>query len=123
MRSLAASEAARLFQKGLEQFNRGKFFEAHESWEVLWLAAAEPDKTFLQGIIQVAAALHHYRHDNLAGARSLLRRGLAKIEQFAADYRGVRLEPLRVTVRAWQQFIQGAKPKRPPLPKIRRAGS
>src|SRR5690348_11981481 len=41
---------------GLRCFHSGAFFEAHEHWESVWLAAQEPEKTFLQGLIQVAAA-------------------------------------------------------------------
>src|SRR5207302_8977166 len=36
------------FQKGVEQFNHGHFFEAHETWEEIWLPAPEPERTFLQ---------------------------------------------------------------------------
>jgi len=97
-------EAAR-FRRGVEEFNAGKFFEAHESWEVLWLAAAEPDKTFLQGITQVSAAFHHYTRKNHRGAQSLLKRGLRKLEQFPAGYQGVNLEKLRGELRGWLRAI------------------
>jgi predicted metal-dependent hydrolase len=89
------------FARGIAQFNRGEFFASHETWEEIWLAAPEPEKTFLQGIIQVAAALHHYTRGNLAGAESLLRVGLKKLEQFPADYRQIQLEPLRQAARSW----------------------
>jgi len=114
-----AQQAAELFQQGIAQFNRGEFFESHESWELIWLPAAEPDKTFLQGIIQVAAALHHYRRRNLSGARSLLRRGLAKIEQFPADYRGLDLEGIRASARVWREFLPSPSGPPPPAPVIR----
>ena len=44
---------------GLRCFHSGAFFEAHEHWESVWLAAQEPEKTFLQGLIQIAAAFYH----------------------------------------------------------------
>ena len=94
-------EKAAAFRRGVEQFNAREFWEAHESWELVWLPAPEPDKTFLQGIIQVSAGFYHYTENNLPGARSLLRRGLAKLEQFPDGYRGLRLEDLRVAARAW----------------------
>ena len=53
-------EKDRLYQKGLEAFNSGHFYEAHEHWEEVWLETPNPDKMFLQGLIQVAAAFHHY---------------------------------------------------------------
>jgi len=30
----------------------------------VWLKAIEPDKTFLQGLIQITAALHHWQRGN-----------------------------------------------------------
>jgi hypothetical protein len=101
------------FRRGLEQFNRREFFEAHESWEEVWLAAAEPEKTFLQGLIQVSAAFHHYQRGNLRGAESLLRAGLAKLAGFPAEHRGLELEPLR---RAAEEWLAGLAADRPPAP-------
>lgn len=106
------------FARGVEQFNRGEFFESHESWEVIWLPAAEPDKTFLQGITQVAAAFHHYRRDNREGAESLLRRGLEKLERFAEDYRGIELEPLRKDARRWLGFFERGEAQPAAVPRI-----
>lgn len=96
------------WQRGIKQFNRREFFQCHESWEQIWLPAPEPDKTFLQGIIQVACAFHHESRGNRAGAESLLRRGLAKIEQFPADYRGIDVEAVRAAARKWREaFARG----------------
>jgi hypothetical protein len=38
--------------EGLRRYNTGEYFTAHEAWETVWLEAHEPDKTFLQGLIQ-----------------------------------------------------------------------
>jgi predicted metal-dependent hydrolase len=114
----ATDDAA--FRRGIAQFNAGEFWEAHESWEVIWLPAAEPDKTFLQGIIQVSAGFHHHRRGNPAGARSLLRRGLAKLEGFPAGYRGIALQELRQAAQRWLEAIEsggGAFPQS--FPEIR----
>lgn len=89
------------FARGVEQFNRHEFFECHESWEEIWVHAPEPDRTFLQGIIQIAAAFHHFTRANRSGARSLLREGLRKLEQFPEEYRNIRLEPVRRCVAWW----------------------
>jgi predicted metal-dependent hydrolase len=77
------------FQRGVELFNAGKFFEAHEAWEEIWLAESEPEKTFVQGLIQVAAAFHHRQRGNRKGMDSLLEAGLAKLEQFPERHRGI----------------------------------
>lgn len=115
-------EKASAFRRGVEQFNAREFWEAHESWELVWLPAPEPDKTFLQGIIQVSAGFHHYTESNPAGARALLRRGLAKLERFPDGYRGLRLEDLRAAARAWLAALDGEAASTPgAFPQIRDA--
>ena len=103
------------FRLGVEQFNAEKFFDAHESWEAIWLKAAEPDKTFLQGITQVTAAFHHLAQGNREGAESLLQKGLRKLEQFPAGYRSIRLDSLRNELEIWLRVFaeKGEKRKRP----------
>ena len=97
------------FRKGLEQFNHHHFFDAHETWEEIWLHSPEPEKTFLQGIIQVAAAFHHYTRGNAAGARSLLEAGLKKLEQFPEVHRGLELEELRAAARRWMAALAAGR--------------
>ena len=93
------------FLKGVQQFNRGQFFDAHETWEILWMAASGPDRMFLQGAIQIAAAFHHWGRGNPAGTRSLLTAGLAKLVQFPAIYHGIRVDCLREQLQAWLQAV------------------
>jgi predicted metal-dependent hydrolase len=66
--------------EGIHLFNTRKCFEAHEELEAVWLKAKGHRKTFLHGLIQVAAAFHHYAHRNPAGFRSLLEKGCTKLE-------------------------------------------
>lgn len=109
----------RTFQRGMDQFNREEFFESHESWEEIWLGAPEPDKTFLHGVIQIAAAFHHYNRGNRAGATSLLGKGLRKLARFPEDYRGLHVEDLRRRARAWHQaLVEGRDRRSEPKPRI-----
>lgn len=84
-------------------------------WEELWLAATEPEKTFLQGLIQCAAAFHHYSRGNRNGARSLLAAALEKLKNFPDDHRGINLSALRAAAR---QFLtpRANHPACTPLP-------
>jgi len=108
------------FQKGVAQFNHGHFFEAHETWEEIWLPAPEPERTFLQGIIQLAAAFHHYMRSNRRGAESLLAAGLKKLDRFPEKHRGLELEALRAAARRWiAALAAGHDPGREQLPRIR----
>jgi len=96
-----SGEKKRLFKKGLEAFNSDHFYDAHEHWEEVWLETPHPDKVFLQGLIQVAAAFHHYSRANVKGTRNLLRAGLLKLDLFPEVHGGLAVEPLRSAVRAW----------------------
>jgi predicted metal-dependent hydrolase len=67
------------FTIGIALFNRGEFFECHEALEAAWLESSGDDKTFLQGLIQVAVAFYHLRRSNYAGSGRLLRAGIEKL--------------------------------------------
>lgn len=112
------------FERGLEHFNARQFFEAHEVWEEIWLAEVEPERTFLQGIIQIAAAFHHFGRGNSEGAESLLAAGIVKISRFPNDYHGLAVEDLRVTAKWWARKLGERKnPGDRDIPVIRRSGS
>jgi predicted metal-dependent hydrolase len=112
------------FETGIEQFNRGEFFETHETWEEIWLAAPEPEKTFLQGMIQVAAAFHHYTRGNVRGSRSLLAAGLKKLESFPSVHRGILLDDFRRAATAWAEALAaGSDPGAARIPRIRHAAT
>ena len=118
-RHMNPQETEEKFRKGLEQFNAARFFEAHETWEEIWLAAPQPEKTFLQGIIQMAAAFHHYTRGNRPGAQALLTEGLKKLEQFPPVHRGLALEGLRAVLRQWiQELGAGSDPGPGKWPRI-----
>jgi hypothetical protein len=57
--------------KGVELFNSGKYEEAHEEFEMLWLSTQGSDSDFFKGLVQAAIALHHFRRGNLEGASKL----------------------------------------------------
>ncbi|MFP5211171.1 MAG: DUF309 domain-containing protein [Acidobacteriota bacterium] len=87
--------------EGLACYRGGEFFLAHEHWESVWLGLQEPEKSFLQGLIQLAAAFHHLRRGNAAGATSLLRRALRRLESRPAVFGGIAVALLRADVRDW----------------------
>lgn len=105
---------------GLRCYRNQEFFEAHESWEAVWLRSAEPEKTFLQALIQTTAAFHHFQRKNFIGAASLLRNALRRLESYPAEYGGVAIEPLRQSICAWLEFFARNEPNAElPFPQIR----
>jgi hypothetical protein len=112
---------AQLLGRGIEHFNGSEFFEAHEVWEDIWRLAREPEKTFLQGLIQTAVALHHHSTGNVTGARSLLRRAALKLDKFPSAFCEIDLAELRAQMAAWQDALDHHAPV-PAFPKLRRLG-
>jgi uncharacterized protein len=99
---------------GLRCFHSGAFFEAHEHWEAVWLLAQEPEKAFLQALIQVAASFHHFQRGNCAGTISLLRSALCRLDSYPEAFVGVAVEPLRVAIRAWLEALETVPQSAPP---------
>jgi predicted metal-dependent hydrolase len=61
---------------GLDLFNHGFYWEAHEAWEGLWHAAGRKGAAadFLKGLIRLAAAGVKHRANQPAGVKSHARR-------------------------------------------------
>jgi predicted metal-dependent hydrolase len=100
-----SAERKKKFEVGLEHFNAEKFFEAHEFWEEIWLVESEPEKTFLQGLIQVTAAFHHFQRGNPDGTESLLASGIVKLLRFPDDHRGLAICALRESGKNWARAL------------------
>lgn len=86
--------------EGLRLYNTGEYFEAHELWEHIWLGALEPERTFLQALIQVTAAFEHLkRNDNQLGASRLLGHALRRLSPYAQHFAGIDVDLLRADIR------------------------
>jgi len=107
--------------KGLDLFNRARFFDAHEVLEDVWRALPRTSaaKKHLQGLVQLAVAFHHESRRNLRGARSVLDRALRNLNGAEASLPALDLGRLRADMADWQKHLAGAAP-RPKPPQITR---
>ena len=74
--------APRLLLRGIEQFNRGDYFEQHETLEELWNAESREVRRLYQGILQIGVAMHHVKRGNHHGAVYMLTRGSWYLQPF-----------------------------------------
>jgi hypothetical protein len=99
----AAWAICRPYLYGIDLFNYGYYWEAHEEWESLWHVAGRtgPVADFLKGLIKLAAAGVKAREGIPEGAKSHARRAAALFRQ---------CEPMgeRVMGLAWQELAQVA---------------
>ena len=82
-------------RRGLEEFNRGEYFEQHELLEHAWLEEERPIREMYQGILQVGVAFLQIERGNWAGAIKMLRRGLPRLRSLPPVCQGVEIEPFR----------------------------
>ncbi len=105
--------------EGIRLFNSRKFFEAHEALEAVWLTASGEERIFLHGLIQVAAAFHHFQRNNERGFCSLLKKGSGKLQRHSRANCGIDAEDL---LRQLQPWLDGARANRAdslPWPAVR----
>jgi hypothetical protein len=75
--------------QGIAEFNRGEFFEQHETLEAAWIEEEDPVRYLYQGILQIGVGFHHLSRGNLYGARRLWARGATLLESFRPSCMGV----------------------------------
>jgi predicted metal-dependent hydrolase len=89
-------------ERGIQLFNSGNYWEAHEAWEADWMPDRKgPDSGFYKGLIQVAAGCLHYTRRNKRGAVNKWRSGADYLRPYLPAHRGVSLAPLVSAVDAY----------------------
>jgi hypothetical protein len=98
--SLSPEPWAATYLRGLELFNSQHYWDAHEQWEQLWLAAGRsgPLADFLKGLIKLAAAGVKHLAGQPAGTHSHAVRAAELFRSVAPalgdSYLGLSLPPL-----------------------------
>jgi len=97
-------------ERGIELFNRGLYWEAHEAWEEAWTPDRHgPDRGFYKGLIQIAAGCLHYGHRNRRGATNKWRSGADYLRPYLPRHHGVELAPLVARVEGYLGAMAGAE--------------
>src|SRR5215210_2374413 len=78
-----------LVLRGIEEFNRGEFFECHEFLEEAWMQESGRVRYLYQGILQVGVGFYHLKNGNWRGATGLLRNGTVRLKEFEPETLGV----------------------------------
>ena len=86
------------YQKALELWAKGEYWEVHEALEPLWLKLSGPGRELTQGIILLAAALHKAKTSPSGGWRNF-HKALKRFEQIPPGHQGIRVQELIEEVR------------------------
>ncbi len=100
------------FIQGLQEFNRGEFFEAHETLELIWKEETDPLRYLYQGILQVGVGFYHLSRGNYRGAIALWERGLRLLEPFRSGCLSVDVDRLILETSRCRDILRDLGPGR-----------
>lgn len=111
--SAADWQSCQPYLYGIDLFNHGYWWEAHEALESVWLAAGQETETgqFVQGLIQLAAAQLKRFMGEERGARLLTESGVEKLSFAAGLYLGIEVVALIAAVEACLRENRGEFPQ------------
>ena len=98
--------------EGIAQFNRGEYFEQHETLELLWRAERRDIRYLYQGILQIGVAFHHLRRHNHHGTVYMLTRGARYLAPFAPRCQRVDVQHLLDAAAAALREVERLGPER-----------
>ena len=93
-------ELPHLAKKGLEEFNRGEYFKAHDSLELAWMEDQTAGRDLYRGILQVAVAYYQIERGNYNGAVKMFLRMRKWLNPLPDSCRGINLRQLKLDVEA-----------------------
>lgn len=98
-------------------FNAGRYFEAHEALERLWLETRhDADGNFYKGLIQLAAAFVHWEAGRTGPAATLLRMADDYLAKYPARHHGLDVANLQRAAAEWVVALMKAAASGQPLP-------
>ncbi|MBN8580069.1 MAG: DUF309 domain-containing protein [Anaerolineae bacterium] len=92
--------------EGLEFFNEGKYFDAHEELETAWKEETGAVRDLYRGILQIAVTYLHITRGNYDGAVKVYGRSLKWTQGWNAVCRGINVQQLRVDAEHVMQEVQ-----------------
>ncbi|MBJ7363550.1 MAG: DUF309 domain-containing protein [Synechococcus sp. SupBloom_Metag_053] len=99
------------FCSGIENFNDGQYYLAHDLFEDLWHDTQEPERRWIHGIVQISVAMYHKLNGNINGAILLLAEGIARITSSLSTPAGLNDELLLKVCRRQLELLQDFQQK------------
>jgi hypothetical protein len=91
--------------RGLEEFNRGEYYEAHESLEAAWNEDQSPGRELYRAILQVSVAYLQIQRMNYRGAMKIFMRLRQWIDPLPDSCRGVDVHRLKLDAERVQEEL------------------
>lgn len=91
---------------GVALWEAGRYVEAHEEFEHLWLVEVGPRRHFLRGLVHAAMGFHYLTVGDLISARSKLASAANLLDGFPGDFLGLDVDGVRAGILASQAALE-----------------
>lgn len=95
-----------LLELAVAEFNSGRFFESHDSFEMMWESLHGDDRRFMQGMIHAAIGSFHATRNNHAGATTQIDRAIERLSEHRPEKFGIDINGLLPQLMALREAIR-----------------
>jgi hypothetical protein len=82
------------YKRGLELAQQGRFFDAHEAFELAWRACETSERDFFQGLVHVVVSAYQRGRGRPVAAESQRQKALRRLRAYAPSHRGLDVSAL-----------------------------
>jgi predicted metal-dependent hydrolase len=86
------------YQDGLALSRDGRFFEAHEAFEIAWRACPDPERDFFQGLVHVVVSAYQRGRGRPVAAERQRIKALNRLAAYEPAHRGLDVTALRAAL-------------------------
>lgn len=97
-------------RKGIELFNLGEFYEAHDPLELAWMETLSPERDLYQGILQIGLAYFQISQGNYRGAIKMFNRSQRNLMPLGKTLLGVDITKLQADAKIVEDAIRHLGP-------------
>lgn len=101
-----------LVRHGLETFNQGEYYEAHEILEAAWMAESGLVRDVYRGILQIGVAYYQIQRKNYWGAIKMFLRAIQWLEPLPDVCHGINIQQCRQDALIARQHLEALGPDR-----------
>ena len=99
-------------RKGIQEYNAGEYYEAHEYLELAWRDTDSPGRDLYQGILQVGVAYYQIQRGNYRGALKMFKRARGLLQPLPDVCQGVKVAALRRDAKRVEDLLREKGPDR-----------
>jgi uncharacterized protein len=106
------------YKRGLELARGGRYFDAHEAFELAWRAAEPGERDFFQGLVHAVVFSYQAGRGRPVGAERQREKALRRLAPFRPSHRGLDVERLAAALERVETDLREELVDRDPQPPV-----